>query len=594
MIMKTSKLMVTCAAVAGALALSCLDAAAQQTSEQRIQELIRQAAERAGVSQTPAAGQPATQPTPGSAANGLAVRLTLDDAVRLALERNLDIAVQRLNPEINDIAIAGIRSVYHPSLTSVFASQSQTTPSSSTIAGGVAAAPISNDTTIFNAGIAQSIPWGGGSFSVALNNNRSVTSSAIQLFNPAFNTNWSGSYTQPLLRGFRSDSTRQQLQVTQINRDISDVQLKALITNTVSNVRAAYWDYVFAVQSVEVARQSVDLANKLVQDNRTRVDVGTMAPIDVVQAQAQAASAVQTLVTAQASKRTAELALKRLIVSGTQDPNWSATLDPIDRPDFRPETIDIEAAVRRALSERTDLAIAHKNVDSNSVSLKYLKDQLLPQADLVALYGLTGLGGTQLIRTGTGIGGQGATILNTIPGSYGDALSSLTNNPRWSLTLNFSYPLGQSSQEAAVARARVQLNQVDAQIKQIELQVATDVTSAALNVQSNGERVQAAQAARQLAQQQLDAENSKFGVGMSTNYFVVQAQNQLATAQNNELQAILNYRKSLVELERVQQTTLQSANITTITAGVGGTTGAAAAAANTAAANTGGAGGFGR
>jgi outer membrane protein TolC len=137
-----------------------------------------------------------------------------------------------------------------------------------------------------------------------------------------------------------------------------------------------------------------------------------------------------------------------------------------------------------------------------------------------------------------------------------------SNYPRWTAQLNFSYPLGLSSQQASVARARVQLNQVQAQVKQIELQVATDVTNAAVTAQSNVDRVQAAQAARQLAQQQLIAEQSKFEVGMSTNYNVIQSQRDLATAQSNELQAILNYRKSLVELERLQQTTLQNLNVT--------------------------------
>jgi outer membrane protein TolC len=135
--------------------------------------------------------------------------------------------------------------------------------------------------------------------------------------------------------------------------------------------------------------------------------------------------------------------------------------------------------------------------------------------------------------------------------------------------LNFAYPLGLSSQQAAVARARVQSNQVQAQMKQIELQVATDVTNAALTSQSNAEAVQAAQAARELAQKKLEAEQSKFEVGMSTNYFVVQAQRDLADAQNSELRAVLNYRKSLVELERLQQTTLQNLNITVLNAGGG-------------------------
>jgi HAE1 family hydrophobic/amphiphilic exporter-1 len=258
--------------------------------------------------------------------------------------------------------------------------------------------------------------------------------------------------------------------------------------------------------------------------------------------------------------------LKRLIVSGTQDPNWNATIDPVDRPEFRPETIDVEAAVRRALSQRTDLSIASKDVQMNDVTLKYLNEQTKPQADLNATYGLSGIGGTQIQRSGTGIGGDGGVIQNVIPGGYGNALSSLlgANYPQWTVGVNISYPLGLSSQQAAVARARVQLNQVQAQLKQVELQIATEVTNAAITVRSNAERVQAAQVARELAQRQLDAENSKFAVGMSTNYFVVQAQNQLASAQNNELQAILNYRKALVELDRLQQTTLQNLNITVV------------------------------
>jgi outer membrane protein TolC len=536
-----------------------------QVSEARIRELIKQAAENA-VRDVPQVPQPAP------ASQRPTVRLTLDDAVKFALDRNLDIAVQRLNPEINDIAIANIRTVYHPALTSTFSTQSTTNPANSTLAGsGQAGAGIVADTATYNGGVAQSVPWGGGSFSVALNNNRVKTTSQNTLFNPTFNTNWSGVYTQPLLRNFQIDSTRQQLAVSKINRDISDVQLKATITNTVSNVRNAYWDYVFATQAVEVAQQSVTLAEQLVKDNQTRVEVGTMAPIDVVQAQSQSATARQNLATVQQTMQTAELALKRLIVNGTQDPNWSAKLDPVDRPEFRAEAIDVEAAVRRALSERTDLDIAKKNMQANDVTLKYLNDQLKPQVDFIGTYGLVGVGGTQLIFE-PGTTGVNRTPIGSLPGGYGDALSTLlhSNFPRWTAQINFSYPLGLSSQEASVARARVQLNQVQAQTKQIELQIATDVTNAAVTAQTSAERVQAAQAARELAQKQLEAEQSKFEVGMSTNYNVIQSQRDLATAQNNELQAVLNYRKALVELERLQQTTLQNLSITVINAGGGG------------------------
>jgi outer membrane protein len=553
------------------LALSGLATPARaQVSEARIRELIKQAQDPASRLQVPA------MPSQGGTGDKRpVVGLTLDDAVKFALDRNLDIAVQRLNPEINDIAYASIKSIYHPNLTSLISTQSTTNASISTTSGGSQAGQaIVLGVTNYNGGIAQSIPWGGGNYTVALNNPKNTTTSLNNLFNPIYQPNWSGTYVQPLFRNFTIDSTRRSLRVTKINRDISDIQLRATITNTLSNVRNAYWDYVFAVQSVDVAQQSVTLASQLVKDNQTRVEVGTMAPIDVVQAQSQAATQQQNLVAAVGAMRTAELALKRLIVAGTQDANWGVRLDPTDRPDFRPEAIDIEAAVRRALSERTDLFVAKKNVEANDVTLKYLVDQMRPQVDLSTTYGLVGLGGSQYTYATDNVGGTVNKIpTGTIPGGYGDAIDSLFHSqyPRWTVAVNISYPLGVSSQEASVARARVQQNQVVAQTRQIELQVATDVTNAAINVQSGIERVQAAQAARELAQKTLEAEQSKFEVGMSTNYNVILTQRDLATAQSNELQSILNYRKALVELERVQQTTLSNLNITVLSpTGAGG------------------------
>jgi outer membrane protein len=354
-------------------------------------------------------------------------------------------------------------------------------------------------------------------------------------------------------------------------------------------VRNAYWDYVFAMQSVGVARRSVDLAEQLVKDNQTRVEVGTMAPIDVVQAQSQAATQRQNLAAAEGTRRSAELALKRLIVGGTQDPNWNVNLEPTDQADFVAEPIDIEAAVRRAIDGRTDLAQARKNLQVNDATLHYLRNQTLPQIDLSARYGLTGLGGTQ--ATGCTGSGVNRNCTGSLPGGYSDALNSLVNStyPTWNVALNVSYPIGTSAADAALARARVQTSKVEAQMRQIELQIATDVTNAAVQVQNNVERVQAAKAAREFAERQLEAEQSKFEVGMSTNYFVVQAQRDLATAQNNELQAVLAYRRSQVELERLQQTTLASSGVTVLNANISGGTGGVTA--NTNIIGTGGGGG---
>jgi outer membrane protein len=554
--------LVTCAVIvlATASTATAQKATDQKVTDQRIADLIREAALRAGVEPATGTGLPAAQAVPGQGDRPI-VRLSLDDAIKLALDRNLDISVQRLNPQTFDFSLASLQAIYRPTLTSTVSQFSQTNPANQTTSGGVVGTGIASSTTTYNGGMSQSLRWGGGNLSVALNNTRRTTTNLTQLFNPEYSPNWSATYTQPLMRNFKIDNNRQQLVVTKLNQDISEIQLQATIINTLSNVRNAYWDFVFAVQSVEVARRSVALADQLVNDNRTRVDVGTMAPIDVIQAQSQAATQRQNLALAEGTRRTNELILKRLIVSGTQDPNWNAAIDPLDRPDFVAETIDVAAAVRRALDVRTDLAQVRKNLEVNDTTLKFLVNQTLPQVDFTARYGLIGQGGTQFISSGSGIN---RVVVDTIPGGYGTALNTLFNQnyPTWTVGFNVAYPIGTSAQEASLARARLQSNQVEAQLKQIELQIATDVTNAATQVQNNIERVQAAQAAREFAQKQMEAEQSKFEVGMSTNYFVVQSQRDLATAQNNELSAILAYRRSVVEVERLQQTSTGSANIT--------------------------------
>jgi outer membrane protein TolC len=529
-----------------------------QTSEERIRELIKEA--RVAVQ------APAETPVIQVPSEGPAVALTLDDAVKLALERNLDIAVQRLNPQLQDIAVANAQTIYHPTLTSTVNHNSIENAPTSQLQLSQGGGGVQSSTLTYNAGVIQNFRWGGGNVQATLNNNRQISNSNNAFYNPQYQSVWTGVFTQPLLRDFTIDAERRQLQVTRINRDISDVQLRAAITNTVSNVRNAYWDFVFATQAVEVARQSLDLATKLVEDNQTRVEVGTMAPIDVVQAQAEQATRRQGLVAAQSARRTAEIVLKRLISSGTDDPNWAATLDPVDRPDFEPEAVDIEDALRRALSQRTDLAIARRNIESNAITVRYLRNQTLPSVDLQVNYGVLGVGGTRLERSNSTV--LGSQVTTVIPGGISDALSSLFANryPRWTVSLNFGYPLGLSAQEASVARARVQLSQVAAQVKQLELQVATDITNAAIQLQNTAEAVQAAQAARELSQRRLEAEQSKFEVGISTNYFVVQAQRDLNDARNSELRAVLNYRKALVEFDRLQQTTLQTSNITIVQA----------------------------
>ncbi|HEX5108516.1 MAG TPA: TolC family protein [Vicinamibacterales bacterium] len=542
-------------------------AASQDAAEQaRLAQIARDAAHK--FAQDRAAVQAPPAQTVPSAPEGPRIDLTLDEATARALERNLDIAVERLNPQTQDLALARVHATYRPTLTSAFSQQSRINPPSSTLNGGTI---VDNDTSTFNAGIAQNLKWFGSSVNFQFNNNRQASSNSFNNYNPAFNSNFSLTYTQPVLRGLLIDTNRQQLRVTAIARDVSEIQLQGMITTTVSSVRNAYWELVYALQAIEVARGSLDLAQKLLEDNRARVEVGTLAPLDVAQSEAEVANRRGLVAQAEAAARTAEITLKRLIVNGTEDPLWRGHITPVDRPDFRSAPLDVEAAVRGALANRTDLAVARKTVESNDWTLQLLRNQRLPELDLSAQYGAVGLGGTQAIRTGSGIT---SVITGYVPGGYSDTWRTLTarDYPNWNVQLNLSYPIGQSTADANYARARVQRNQTVSQLRALELTVAADVENAAVLVESSLTRYDAARAARELQQQRLDAEQSRFDVGLSTNFFVVQAQRDLASAQITELRALLDYQHALVDFERSQSAPASrgAGGVTTIGAAGGG------------------------
>ena len=513
---------------------------------------------------TPSLILPSAQDTPPAAQRRF--ELTLDDAIQRALDRNLDIAVERINPQVFDLSIAEREAVYQPTLGFSLDSTSTTSPASTQLDGG---AVTETDTANYDFNLTQPVRWGGGNLNVGFNNNRRETNNFFASFNPSFRSTFLAQYTQPLLRGFRTDFNRSQIRVTQINRDISDIDLRETITNTVANVRNAYWELLYSVASVAVQQQALDLAEQLVRDNRARVEIGTLAPIDVVQAQSEAAARRQTLAQAQQVLRTAELTLKRLIVDGTQDELWLAEINPIDEPELSRPAIDIQAAVRSALAQRTDLDRARRQQDINELNVSTLRNNTLPALDVVGTYQLQGQGGDLLVRGG----GFGGDVTQIVPGGYGDVLDQIVdaNFPVWTVGVQMSYPLGTSSDEAALERARLQVRQTEAELRQIELDVATEVTNAALQITSIQERIDAAMAARELAEQQLAAEESKFEVGMSTNFFVVQAQRDLATARDAELRAILDYQTAIIEFERVQRTSLARAGISIV--GQGGATG---------------------
>ena len=525
--------------VAAMTAAVASPAAAQDADRDKARALIAQVLNGGQATSPQTAVQAAT--------SGPTIELTSEQAVARALDKNLTLASERITPETWDLQISAAMANYLPNLTSGFTNQSAVQLNTNLFAGGNR---VTQDTQAWSGGLAQNVWWGGGNYVMNFTNNRAASDATNSTVNPNYQSGFQAQYVQPLLRNFKIDNNRLNITSNRLSQDTSELNLKATTASTVAQVRNAYWELVYARQAVEAAQSSLDLASKLVGDNRSRVEIGTMAPIDVVQAQADEATRRQTLVNAQATLRNDELALKRLIVDGTDDELWKATLVPTDLPTSAPQAIDLEGAVQIALNSRTDLATTRKNLELTDAQMKNLVNQTLPQLDFIGTYTLNGRGGTGLIRDPQ----APANIVDTIPGGYIDALRGIGtfDAPTWNARVQFALPLGISAPKANVARQRLLRRQTEAQIKAAELQIATDVTTAALAIRNSLEAMQAATAARELSVKRLEAAQSKFEVGMSNNFEVLQAQRDLADARNRELRETLNYQRALVDFERVQ------------------------------------------
>jgi outer membrane protein TolC len=361
---------------------------------------------------------------------------------------------------------------------------------------------------------------------------------------------------QPLAKNLIIDNIRQPVATSLKSREISELGLLETLDNTSRIVQNAYWDLAVSIASFDVQQQSLDLARQSLRNTKARVEIGVQAPIDIVAAEAEVAQREESSIVAEAQVDRARDSLRTLIYDPETPNFWTIRLVPADEVPFEPIVVDIEAAVRKALDERTDLQRTNKNLETNDINIRYFRNQLLPEINAQFDYGLTAIGGTQLLRAP---GFLGAVIGESVR-NYSTILESIVRNefPTWTFAVNVSYPLGTSQAEAQLARARLQQAQSQTQLKNQELQVASQVRDLGRQVTTNRKRVETTRAARALAQRRLEAEQKKFTAGTSTSFFVFQAQRDLSEAQSNELRAVLDYNKSVVDFETVQRSPLSA------------------------------------
>jgi HAE1 family hydrophobic/amphiphilic exporter-1 len=479
---------------------------------------------------------------------GQFLRITRDDAVRLALENNPDLAVSRFDPAISETQVAAARGVFMPTLETALQHDNQQQPPTNLFSGQQG---VETDLWSTTVALNQLLPWGGGTYSVGWDSSRTATNSLIASFDPSLSSTLRLGFSQPLLRSFKIDPARAALELTRRNVEIADTTLREARVNTGATAEQTYWAYVAAQALVDVQQRSLDLALELERTNRARVDVGQSPPLDLVAAQAEVAQRRENLIVARTLARQAEDALRTLIIDPRRDDYWNIRLEPADKVPAVGGPPDVDAAVRRALSERTDLIRVRKEIQNTETNVTLSRNETLPDLRLEANYLTDAAGGTRLVREG----GFPGTIVGQQTTGFGSVLEQLlsADYPTWTIGLAFSYPLGKSTAEANLARARIERDQAVARLKSAEISAVREVRQAAWRVEQNQQRIETTRLGRQLAEQRLDAEQKRFEVGMSTSFLVIQAQRDLAVARNNELQALLDYQLATVAFEAVQQ-----------------------------------------
>ena len=498
--------------------------------------------------QPPAAPSPVPQIPTSSNSGGATIRLSADEAVRMALENNLGIQAERLSPQINTLNVSQARAAYAPVLFSNFLSRNSTQPPSSFITGS--GSILTNESFSQNGGLQQNVPWGGGRYTFSIDGSKVTSSAADSRYNPQLSSNLSAQYVQPLLRGFKTDSLRQQIDTSQNNQVIADIGLREQVTLTTQAVRNAYFDLIGAVEGYKVSLQSLQLAQESLKNNNTKVEVGTLAPIDIIEAEAEVASNEEAVINAEARIKTVEDRLRYLVLNPSQPDFWTVKLEPTDAPALTPIAIDVEGAITNALANRTDIARLKKQLDNVDVGVRFAENQRMPGLDVVANYNVIGYAGTQFQF------GQGfpPPIVDQSVRSFTSALGDVFGQDfrTWSVALNFSYPLGTSQADAAVASGRLQRQQGAVNLRDLQLQVATAVRDAARQVDTNLKRVEATRKARDRAERRLAAEAKRMTVGLSTTFQLFQAQRDLARQRQQEVNAMIDYNRSIVGFEAIQ------------------------------------------
>lgn len=460
--------------------------------------------------------------------------LTVQQAIERAMASNLDLQIERIGPKIQAWSVVDAKGAFDPELAGSLFYEDISEPLGPERAASLGLETLSDQQLRTSLSLTGSLRTG-TRYDLSAFDTRSSGTLAPSFVHTG---NTSLTLTQPLLRNFGRANTVS-LRVAHKNRQIAQEQLTGRVMDIISDVSLAYFELIFAIEDHKAKVEDLQRAKALLQDNRTRVEIGVMSPLDITQAEAGAAEREEAVILAERAIIDRESALKRLIVADVTTLS-GVSLQPSESLPDQPVDTSVGDSTRRALERRPEVIRARHEVERQRLLRAFNRNQLLPEIDLQGSYGLNS---------------RGATVRELTEGV------AARDNPVWGVGVTATIPLGNRQAKSAYQIARLEEEQAALALRKLEQDITVEIDNAVGRVQTNIKRVEATRVARRLAEESLNAEESKLRAGVSMSFLVLQAQSQLAAARSAEIRARADYGTSLVDLARVEGSTLEKHRI---------------------------------
>ncbi|MCH7498400.1 MAG: TolC family protein [Nitrospinae bacterium] len=481
------------------------------------------------------------------------LEMSLQDVIANTLKNNVSIAIQNFQSQIRKQEIITQEAEFDPSLSL----EGKATKGKQPLASAFVQPPVSKTSSqSLDLSFNQKLKTG-TEYELRFKNERSETNSTFAGLEPQYTTRFEVNLTQPLLKNFGQDINSSNITIAKNNLDISDFEFKNKVIEVISEAENVYWDLVFSREDLKVQQKSVQRAKDLERRVKAQVEVGTMAPLEILQAQSEVASREEAVIQARKRIQDNQDNLKNILNIPFDSPDGMKEIQLLDSPQFLIETpVSLKDSIRTALMKRPDHLSKKKELDNKNILVKFNENQLYPTLDLVASFGLNGISGdAQAVGFPPSVNPLGGNFGRSQERTFsGDAST-------WEGGLLFKYPLGNRAAKSRFTAAKLAAAQLLMDIKDLEKTIVLEVREAARQINTDKKRVQAARIARKLAEETLSAEEKKFEVGLSTSFSVLEFQTDLAEQQSKELKAIIDFNKSKIKFRKVLATTLEEYNI---------------------------------